>query len=417
MTHANPLLNMNTLLSMILKMIQMIARMPFGKNTKAPKRRGHQRHLRAARQRFSTQIREACLPYLESMQSKVEQVMELEAEGKDTTELRKELPTAEQLQSKVWCVIRTFTQKATPHPNGGHTHMLSQANADTDRLAKARIIWDQDGRPLKADGTPDLRSKQYHTMNVKFIHPKVPKAEAPKPKKEEAPEPKVVVAITATPEELAIEEENRLKFLRERNIRWRLHAIQTMEDHKQAVLRRGSCDRRFRNWVQSGKRECNLCTAIKKSDKNLTVEELKALSKTHNNHLTKKKKKKPKSTRIPKAPDMSEPLPDEYYDNPHAWAKKNQVMLNEQLQPLFTKKDFEKNRDEPGAADALSFIVGTPEHVERMQRKSAELLMIAKQALLDATAKQAAEGKALEETAHMVKRKKRVLPSHRALKA
>ena len=113
---------------------------------------------------------------------------------------------------------------------------------------------------------------------------------------------------------------------------------------------------------------------------------------------------------------MSEPLPDEYYDNPHAWAVKNQVMLNDQLQPLFTKKDFEMTRNDPDAKEALGYIVGTPEYMERRQRKMAELLMNAKQAILDAANKEA-EGKKLENTAHMVKRKKRVIPSTRALKA
>ena len=419
MTHADLLLNMNGLYTMILKMIQMIANLPSANIAEPKKRRGRNMVLLERRQRFIAQYTNACLPYLRSMRSKVEKIMELEAEGKDAAELRKELPTAEQLESKVRVVRRAFLKRATAHPNcgsAGKTLSLSLANDDTDRLAKARIIWDADGRPLKADGTPDLRSKRYHTMNVKFIHPKVPK-EAPKPKKEPAA-PKITPIQDAIVDAVnkAHEAENELKELRERNARWTLHAAEKLEAHKEAVLRRGACHLRFRNWKEQGKRICNLCNHIKNSDKNLTPEELKALSKTHNNHLTKKKKKKPRSTRTPKAPDMSEPLPDEYYDNPHAWAVKNQVMLNDQLQPLFTKKDFEMTRNDPDAKEALGYIVGTPEYMERRQRKMAELLMNAKQAILDAANKEA-EGKKLENTAHMVKRKKRVIPSTRALKA
>jgi len=416
---------------MILKMIQMIANLPSANIAEPKKRRGRNMALLERRQRFTSQIREACLPYLRSMRSQVEKIMELEAEGEDATELRKGLPTAEQLEAKVRCVLRAFLKRATAHPkcgSAGKTLSLSLANDDTDRLAKARIIWDADGRPLKADGTPDLRRKRTHTRNVKFIHSKVPKEEemeylgiilppvigAPKLKKEPAApkitpiQDEIVDAVTKA--------ENELKELRERNARWTQHAAEKLEAHKQAVLRRGACHLRFRNWKEQGKRICNLCNHIKNSDENLTPEELKALSKTHNNHLTKKKKKKTTSTRTPKAPDMSEPLPDEYYNDPHAWAEMNQVMLNDQLEPLFTKKDFENNRNDPDAAMALAFIVGTREYVMRRQRIMEELRMKAKQAILDAANKEA-EGKKLENTAHMVKRNKRVIPSSRALKA
>ena len=127
-----------------------------------------------------------------------------------------------------------------------------------------------------------------------------------------------------------------------------------------------------------------MCNAIKNSDKDLTVEELKALSKTHNNHLTKKKKKKPTTTRIPKAPDMSEPLPVPI--EAKAWGEKHQVMIGHRpltskcgtrtrlvSTPLLRKEDFEMNRahdDRDFRAEvrlALSYIVGTPEHKERQK--------------------------------------------------
>ena len=443
MTHANLLLNMHEFRNAILMMIQMIADLPLlGKKT----REIRPGSIAEKRLRLSNQIKDACLSYLRGMLDKVDQAISLREEDKDAqaAKIEKELPSAEQLKSKVRCVIRAFRKRATPHPRSQLDDIYGLANAVTDRLAKARIIWDADARPLKADGTPDLRRKRTHTMNVKFIHPHV-KVE-PEPEPEPEPEQEwncnfsleairyYSVPLIGRIEMERIAAENRLKFLRERTIRWNRQATETLEAHKQAVLTRGACHLRLRNWKQQGKRVCNMCNAIKKSDKNLTVEELKALSKTHNNHLTKKKKKKPTTTRIPKAPDMSEPLPVPIEAN--AWGRKHQVMIGyRQLTskcgtqtrlvyaPLLRKEDFEMNRahdDWDFRAEvrlALSYIVGTPEHKER-QMKLAEDALTASQALRDAAARVEAEGKKLEETAHMVQRKRRFPSEHerRAMK-
>ena len=446
MTHANLLLNMHDFRNAILMMIQMIADLPLvGKKTREIKPGS----IAEKRLILSNQIKNACNAYLLGMLDKVDQAISLREKDKDAqaAKIEKELPSAEQLKSKVRCVIRAFRKRATPHPRIELNDIYGLANAVTARLAKARIIWDADARPLKADGTPDLRHKRTHTMNVKFIHPHVKVEPEPEPEPEPEQEWNCNFSMEAIRyysveligriemERIAAEKErvaaeNRLKFLRERTIRWNRQATETLEAHKQAVLTRGACHLRFRNWQQQGKRVCNMCNAIKNSDKDLTVEELKALSKTHNNHLT-KKKKKPTTTRIPKAPDMSEPLPVPI--EAEAWGEKHQVMIGyRQLTskcgtrtalvstPLLRKKDFEMNRahDSDGEVRlALSYIVGTPEHKER-QMKLAEDALTASQALRDAAARVEAEGKKLEETAHMVQRKRRFPSEHerRAMK-
>ena len=62
-----------------------------------------------------------------------------------------------------------------------------------------------------------------------------------------------------------------------------------MHLHKVKVLSEGSCQTRLKNFWKTGRRECKICTDIKRTDESLSESDKKALSSCQEYPSTRKK--------------------------------------------------------------------------------------------------------------------------------
>ena len=307
-----------------------------------------------------------------------------------------DLPSPEAVRKKVDCVIRAFTKRASAHPHYGRmcTQMLL-SNDETKRLKEARVIWDEDGRPKKADGAPDLRFKPREKMNVKFVHPRPAKTPVKAPVKTpvKAPANTDFAEFWENAESWAIAEERRLARREAAVLARRRTLRRTREQHKRKVLKENECHIREKNFWQTlalkdgkwiGHRTCDLCTEILRTDDSLGDKEKKALKRCKNYHFTKPKKQGEKPTRFKHRKTRSKKkVPDRDIFGAEVW----------------TVREMKEHSD----TDALQYLAGTPEHKARSDAANHAAILAGLKEFEDETQIQE-DARTLEEATHMARK-------------
>jgi len=324
------------------------------------------------------------------------------------------LPSPEAVRKKVDCVIRAFTKRASGGRRYLHMHSsihMLRSNDETKRLANARVIWDEDGRPKKADGAPDLRFKPREKMNVKFVHPRPAKTPAKTPvpvNRGWHPDAKA-----AASKELAAYDYNvRMHRDKERRRARREAAVlarrRSREQHKSKVLKENGCHIREKNfwltlalkdgkWI--GHRTCDLCTEILRTDDSLGDKEKKALKRCKNYHFTKPKKQGEKPTRFKHRKTRSKKKVPEKRSISDPILGTIKISFDEDGFEVWTVREMKKHSD----TDALQYLAGTPEHKAREGAARQAAILAGLEEFEDETQIQE-DARTLEEATHMARK-------------
>ena len=319
--------------------------------------------------------------------------------------------SGETLMAKFRCITNAFDKRATSHPRLGRNPAYLLGNDETDRLAKARIIWNLDNRPIKKDGHPDLRFKKHPTTHVKFIHKKPKPEPEPEPKPEPAaPKPKP----QPTPEEIAAlaaeREERRLAKLRARAENAKMARQRVLKEHKAKVVKENGCHRRLRNFWKTGFRTCEICTEIKATDDSLSEYARKALGNTKHHGRTKMRGYTWNPTAqlwIPKDEDSNKKPVERQMIEHHKGRRRRKSTPEDQY--FITADDVRQY----GEDSALKYLVGTDAHERRLARIMGAAPSVS-ESLRESADTIEAESKKLEETTHMVASRPRKLVTNRA---
>ena len=340
--------------------------------------------------------------------------------------------TGEVVMSKFARIVDTFDSAATPYNSPLQGDVLI-ANEKTRQLSRARIIWDD--RPLKKDGTPDLRFS--YTDQVELTH-KEPKSKSePEPEPESEPEkslpedwncnfsPEAIRYFAGLP---TLEEENRLAELRNRAERAKMARERVLKEHRAKVVKENGCHRRLRNFWKTGFRTCEICTEIKATADELPESVRKALGNTKHHGRTKMRGYTWNPTAklwIPTDEDSGEEPVERHIIEHHKGRRRKkplvkrlaedrslgeiEITFDEDGLEIWTVEDMRKHND----SNALKYLVGTGAHERRLARIMGAAPSVS-ESLRESADTIEAESKKLEETTHMVASRSRKLGTNRA---